>query len=353
MIAVDAMGGDYAPQETVQGALAAAKKGVPLILFGNQDKIMPLLSYYCSGWKSLPIELVHCSDFVTMDDDPVRAILRKKDSSIIRALQAVRAGKAQAFVSAGNSGAVMAAASTVLGRVPGVIRPAIGSFLPTTNAGSLFCLDLGANPDCKPEYLLQFAYMGYAYVRLIKNIAQPKIALLSNGHEPYKGSFLVRKAFDLLQKTKLEFIGNIESRDIFSGRADVVVTDGFTGNVLLKGIQGTANAVMDWMKEEASRSLFSQILLGCAKPIVARIKKRIDYARTGGALLLGVNKAPVVIAHGSSKALAITQAIFFAHNTVQQKIIPTFNETLKTLLMKNIPLAAVGQKPLFLRQTQS
>jgi len=335
MIAVDAMGGDYAPQEAVQGALAAAKKGVPLILFGNQDKVLPLLAYYCSGWRSLPIQLVHCSDVVGMDDDPVRAILRKKDSSIVRALQAVRSGAAHAFVSAGNSGAVMAAASTVLGRVPGVMRPAIGSFLPTTGAGSLFCLDLGANPDCTPEYLVQFAYMGYAYVRLTKQIAQPTIALLSNGHEPYKGSSLIKKAFDLLQKTKLEFVGNIESRDIFSGRADVVVTDGFTGNVLLKGIQGTANAVMDWMKEEASQSLLSKILLSCAKPIVARIKKRIDYARTGGALLLGVNK-PVVIAHGSSKALAITQAIFFAHNTVQEKIIPTFNETLKTLLVKHI-----------------
>src|SRR5579863_1298964 len=276
MIAVDAMGGDYAPQEAVQGALAAAKNGVPLILFGNQDKVMPLLAHYCSWWRSLPIELVHCSDVVTMDDDPVRAILRKKDSSIIRALQAVRSGKAQAFVSAGNSGAVMAAASTVLGRVPGIMRPAIGSFLPTTaGSGSLFCLDLGANPDCEPEYLVQFAYMGYAYVRLTKHIAQPKIALLSNGHEPYKGSSLVKKAFDLLQNTKLQFVGNIESRDIFSGRADVVVTDGFTGNVLLKGIQGTANAVMDWMKEESSQSWFSKILLSFSKPIVARIKKRI------------------------------------------------------------------------------
>src|SRR5581483_3652741 len=245
MIAVDAMGGDYAPQEAVQGALAAAKRGVPLILFGNQDKVLPLLSHDCSGRRALPIELVHCSDVIAMDDDPVKSILRKKDSSIVRAMQAVRSGRAQAFVSAGNSGAVMAAASTIIGRVPGILRPAIGSFLPT-NTGSLFCLDLGANPDCLPEYLVQFAYMGYAYVRLTKHIAQPKIALLSNGHEPYKGSSLVRKAFDLLQKTKLEFIGNIESRDIFSGQADIVVTDGFTGNILLKGIQGTANAVMDW-----------------------------------------------------------------------------------------------------------
>ncbi len=350
MIAVDAMGGDYAPQEAVQGALAAAKNGVPLILFGNQDKIMPLLSYYCSTWRLLPIELVHCSDVIDMNDDPVRAILRKKDSSIVRGLHAVRSGAATAFVSAGNSGAVMAAASVVIGRVTGVMRPAIGTFLPTS-VGSLFCLDLGANPDCTPEYLVQFAYMGYAYVRLTKHIAQPKIALLSNGHEPYKGSMLAKKAFDLLQKTKLEFIGNIESRDIFSGCADIVVTDGFTGNILLKAIQGTANAVMDWMKDESSRSFLSKILLGFARPIVTRIKKRIDYARTGGALLLGVNE-PVVIAHGSSKALAITQAILFAHSTVQQKVVPVFNETLRALLAKNADLVKGHKKPSLLRQAQ-
>ncbi len=333
MIAVDVMGGDYAPQEAVQGALAAAQKGIPLILFGNQDKVMPLLVHYCPKWRSLPIELVHCSDVIDMDEDPIRGVLRKKDSSIVRALQAVHSGKAQAFVSAGNSGAVMAAATIIVGRVPGVIRPAIGSFLPTTN-GSLFCLDLGANPDCKPEYLVQFAYMGYVYVRLTKQIAQPRVALLSNGHESYKGSTLVKNAFDLLSQADLEFVGNIEARDIFSGRADVVVTDGFTGNVLLKGIQGTAKAVMDWMKDEAARSFILKILLGIAYPLLKRIKNKIDYARTGGALLLGVNK-PVVIAHGSSKACAIMQAILFAQKTVAEQITPTFNEALKVLLEKS------------------
>lgn len=332
MIAVDVMGGDYAPQETVKGALAAAQKGIPLILFGNQDKVMPLLSHYCPRWRSLPIELVHCSDVIGMDEDPVRGILRKKDASIVRALQALSSGKAQAFVSAGNSGAVVAAATIMVGRVPGVLRPAIGTFLPT-NHGSLFCLDLGANPDCKPEYMAQFAYMGYAYMRLVKHIAQPRIALLSNGHESYKGSSLVKKAFDLISQTDLDFVGNIESRDIFSGRADVIVTDGFTGNVLLKGIQGTARAVMDWMRDEASRSLLLKVLLGLSYPLLSRIKSKIDYEQTGGALLLGV-KEPVVIAHGSSKARAVTQAILFAQKTIEQKIVPTFNETLQALLEK-------------------
>ena len=350
MIAVDVMGGDYAPQEAVQGALAAAQAGVPLILFGNQDKVMPLLAYYYPRWRSLPIELVHCSDVIDMDEDPIRGFLRKKDSSIIRALKAVKSGKAKAFVSAGNSGAVMAAASIVLGRVPGVLRPAIGSFLPTMT-GSLFCLDLGANPDCKPEYLEQFAYMGYAYVRLIKHIAQPKIALLSNGHESYKGSALVKGAFDLIQKTDLEFIGNIEARDIFSGRADVVVTDGFTGNILLKGIQGTAKVVMDWLKQEASISLWSRFVLSLSKSVLGRIKSKIDYAKTGGALLLGVND-PVIIAHGSSKSQAITQAILFAQSTVEQKILPTFNHTLQVLLAKGATSSrSIKQSSLF-NQTQ-
>ena len=349
-IAVDVMGGDYAPQEAVQGALAAAQKGVSLILFGNQDKVLPLLAYYCPRWRQLPIELVHCADVIDMDEDPVRGILRKKDSSIVRALQAVHSGKAEAFVSAGNSGAVMAAATIIVGRVPGVIRPAIGSFLPTST-GSLFCLDLGANPDCKPEYLVQFAYMGYAYVRIVKHIAQPRIALLSNGHESYKGSALVKSAFDLISQTNLEFIGNIEARDIFSGRADVVVTDGFTGNVLLKGIQGTAKAVMDWMKEEASSSWFLKILLACAYPVLSRIKNKVDYARTGGALLLGVNK-PVVIAHGSSKEQAVSQAIFFAHDTVKQKILPTFNETLEMLLQKGSASTKVVKQSTVAQQLQ-
>ncbi len=351
MIAVDVMGGDYAPQEAVQGALVAAKMGVPVILFGNQDKVMLLLSHYYPRWRSLAIELVHCSDVIEMDEDPLRGILRKKDSSIVRALQAVHSGKAQAFVSAGNSGAVVAAATIIVGRVSGVHRPAIGAFLPT-NHGSLFCLDLGANPDCKPEYMVQFAHMGYAYTRLVKHIAQPRIALLSNGHESYKGSALVKKAFELISQTDLEFVGNIESRDIFSGRADVIVTDGFTGNVLLKSIQGTAKAVMDWMKDEASRSLFLKVILGLTYPLIGRIKNKIDYARTGGALLLGVNK-PIVIAHGSSKEEAIAQAILFAKKTVDEKIIPTFNETLKVLLEKSATkIKTMQQAPTVAQQAQ-
>lgn len=334
MIAVDAMGGDYAPQEAVKGALAAAKKGIPLILFGNQEKIISLLTNYCPRWRALPIELVHCSDTIGMDEDPIKGVLRKKNSSIVQAMRSVLSGKAQAFVSAGNSGAVVTAASIIIGRVKGVLRPAIGSFVPS-NSGSFFCLDLGANPDSKPEHLVQFAYMGDAYVRLVKQIVQPTIALLSNGHEPCKGSLLVKNTFELLEKTSLNFMGNIESRDILSTRVDVVITDGFTGNVLLKSIQGTASAVIDWIKDEASKSLLLKVLLFFSWFLLSRVKKRIDYSRTGGALLLGV-KQPVVIAHGSSKAQAITQAIVFAHQTVEQKTIFHFNEKLQSLLNSTV-----------------
>jgi glycerol-3-phosphate acyltransferase PlsX len=199
--------------------------------------------------------------------------------------------------------------------------------------------------------MAQFAYMGYAYTRLVKHIAQPRIALLSNGHESYKGSVLVKKAFDLISQTNLEFVGNIEARDIFSGRADVVITDGFTGNVLLKNIQGTAKAVIDWMKDEASRSLLCKILLGLTYPLLNRIKNKIDYARTGGAPLLGVNK-PVIIAHGSSKEQAIMQAILFAQKTVDEKIMPTFNETLKVLLEKSAIAVKVAKQSSVINQVQ-
>jgi len=344
MIAVDAMGGDHAPREAVKGALAAAEDGVPLVLFGKKDVLVSLLSEHNSQWHTLPIKVVHCSEVIDMGDNPIKSIMRKKDSSLMRGMHAVQEGEAHAFVSAGNSGAVVAAATIIVGRVEGVLRPAIGSFLPTNTGSSLFCLDLGANPDCKPEYLVQFAYMGMAYVRLKKHIAQPRIALLSNGHESCKGSQLVRSTYELLEKEQIHFVGNIESRDIFSDKTDVVITDGFTGNVLLKGIQGTANSVLEWMKEEARRSLWSRIMLACSWPILSRIKKRIDYARTGGALLLGV-KNPVIIAHGSSKAIAIKQAIMLAHSTVQNKILPTFNESLKKIIAQSsLPIALQKQK---------
>jgi glycerol-3-phosphate acyltransferase PlsX len=331
MIAIDAMGGDFAPTVVVQGAIRAAQKGISLTLFGDQIKVIPLLNQFHKQWQQLPILFEHCTQTITMEEEPGIAVLRKKDSSLVRAMQTVAAGKAHAFVSAGNSGAVLVASTIILGRVSGVLRPAIGSFLPT-NAGSFFCLDLGANVDCKSEFLAQFGSMGHAYVQVVQYTAKPRIALLSNGHEPYKGSLAVKQAYQLLADHP-DFIGNIEARDIFDDRADVLVCDGFAGNVLLKAIQGTARTMMSWVTQEAKKSWIRQLLLWCNAGLFRGLKQKVDYARIGGALLLGVNY-PVILAHGCSHAGAIENAILFAHEVVKDSRILLLNKKLQTIFKK-------------------
>lgn len=250
MIALDAMGGDYAPRETVIGAINASKKGVYVSLFGDEAQIIPILNTFYPAWrKKLPIKVVHCAGQIRMDDVPTTSIIKQKDASLVRALHAVRNGEVYAVVTAGNSGAALIGGTLILQRVSGVYRPALGEFLPTKN-GSLFCLDLGANTDCKPQYLYQFALMGHVYVSLTKNIQNPRISLLSNGSEAYKGSQVVRTAYQLLEQSSLNFIGNVEARDLFDTAADVLVCDGFAGNVMLKAIQGTMKAAKSWMQEE-------------------------------------------------------------------------------------------------------
>lgn len=338
MIAIDAMGGDFAPAVVVQGAVKAAQKGISVILFGDQARVLPLLHNEHKQWHQLPISVEHCSEIITMDEEPGIAVLRKKNSSLVRAMQAVKNGKARAIVSAGNSGAMLVASTIILGRVPGILRPAIGSFLPT-NSGSFFCLDLGANADCKAEFLEQFACMGDIYVRLVQQKTKPRIALLSNGHEPYKGSTAVKQAYTLLT-THPHFIGNIEARDIFEDRIDVLVCDGFAGNVLLKAIQGTAKTMMGWVAQEAKKSWVRQLLLWCNAGLFRGLKRKIDYARVGGALLLGVNH-PVVLAHGCSHAGAIENAILFAHDVIGDNRITLFNKQIQNLLQKKQSIGSV------------
>jgi len=223
----------------------------------------------------------------------------------------------------------------IAGRVRGVHRPAVGLFVPTKNS-SIFCLDLGANVDCKTSYLQQFALMGHAYVQLVKSIEKPRVALLSNGSEPYKGSEVVKKSYDRLSSLPINFVGNLESRDLFDDTADVLVCDGFVGNVLLKAIQGTAALMMHWIKDEGERSSWIQrLLLHANRIIFSRIKKKTDYASTGGALLLGVNY-PVVLAHGRSDSRAMLNAILFAQKVVEEKRVPQFNERLAPLLCNEI-----------------
>ncbi len=328
MIAIDAMGGDFAPQVVVEGALRAAQRGIPISLFGDKSRITTILTSLDTRWKKLPIAIEPCTQVITMEEEPSRSVMRKKDSSLVQAAVAVKEGRAHALVSAGNSGAVLAASIFIIGRVPGVLRPAIGNFIPTQHR-QVFCLDLGANTDCKADHLEQFAWMGHLYVQLVSKIKHPRIGLLSNGHEPYKGSFEVKQVYDRLQESKdLNFIGNIEARDIFDDTIDVLVTDGFVGNVLLKGIQGIIRSLFVWAHQEAQATLWSKIIGWCARPLFGALKKRVDYQKIGGAILLGVHHT-VIVAHGSAQAQAITNAIIFAHDIVVTKRIVQFNQALE------------------------
>lgn len=344
MIALDAMGGDFAPRTAVQGAIAAAKQNISIQLFGDEDQIVPLLYQMCPDWTSLPLTVVHCSDEIDMGQEPSKSVLKKKDSSLVKAVQAVADGKASAVVSAGNSGAALVAGTLILGRAPRVMRPAIGDFIPTNN-GSIFCIDLGANTDSKPAYLEQFAQMGHVYVHMVKNIESPRIALLSNGSEPYKGSSLVKQAYILLKKSHLNFIGNIESRDIFGCDADVLVCDGFVGNILLKALQGATGAIFHWLKKEASSSWLSKLYFYLGSTIFNKLKRKTDYAKKGGALLLGLNY-PFIVAHGCSNAAAIEQALIFAHQIKEEKFVKLFNEQVAALAEKRSGVTMVVSQKL-------
>lgn len=334
MIALDAMGGDYAPNVTVHGAINAAKKGIKIGLYGDQAQLRALLDRTEPSWHNLPITIIHCSQAIDMGEEPTRGVLRKKDASLVRAIEAVANGQASAIVSAGNSGAALVAGTLILGRAEGIVRPALGDFLPEVNGSSLFCMDLGANVDCKPEHLEQFAYMGHAYVKKVKGIAKPRIALLSNGAEPYKGPELVKKTYDILSNSNLNFVGNLEARDVFEGRADVLVCDGFSGNILIKTMQGTAQAVRQWLKQEHARSFMRRMFFMLGAGVFSGLYHKMSYAqRKGGVLLLGL-KHPLIVAHGSSQVQAIENAIEFAHATVRNNFIPSFNEEIARVILE-------------------
>lgn len=332
MIAVDAMGGDYAPYIAVKGAYNAAKKGIPVALYGQQPLIVSLLTSFDAKWQRLSIKIVHCTESIAMSEEPSRSVIAKKDSSIVRAMQAVAQQEASAFVSAGHSGAVLVSAIFLLGKTEGVLRPALATFLPT-NMGQLLCLDLGANTDCKPEYLKQFAIMGYLYSQLIKGIDRPRVALLSNGSERYKGSQLVKEAYVMLEHERINFHGNIEAKEVFDGYIDVLVCDGFSGNILLKAVQGSAHAIKNWLRKEYESSWFGKIVGFLSISILKKIQNKIDYKQYGGAFLLGV-KAPVVVAHGSSDEVALENSIILAHNAVKGGTISRFNYALAEWIMK-------------------
>ena len=311
-IALDAMGGDHAPGEVVKGALeAAGEDGMELLLVGAQEAITPCLAGRRNGLTIIP-----ASQVIDPRQPPVQAVQAQPDSSMMVGMRLVKEGKAQAFVSAGPTGALLASALMVLGRLPGVDRPALGLLYNTPSGPTLF-LDVGANPDCRPLFLLHFAQMGHEYMQRVWGVKGPRIGLLSNGEEEGKGNRLVREAYPLLQGSGLNFVGNVEGKDLFSGLAQVVVTDGFTGNVLLKGTEGFGEAIY----RELGRTLRGRLLfrpLGLLlRPVLRDLKRKIDYNEYGAAPLLGV-RGYVFAAHGRSRARAIMNALLLARRTVGQ-----------------------------------
>ena len=305
-IAVDAMGGDHGPAVVVEGAVAAVREfGSSVILVGDREAIEHEVRRL--GAQSLGLEIRHASEIVGMAESPSLALRRKRDSSMRISAELVRDGKAAAFISAGNTGAAMAISMFVIGVLRGIDRPAIAAVLPSLR-GFTVLIDAGANITPKPWHLFQFAIMGNVYARDILGLERPRVGLLSVGEEEGKGNDLTREAYDLLKESRMNFIGNIEGRDIYNGNCDVIITDGFTGNVALKISESLAEMVGAMIKEELTRDLRSKVGAALSVPAFARFKKRVDYTEMGGAPLLGIDGA-AIICHGASPVKAIKNAV--------------------------------------------
>jgi phosphate acyltransferase len=321
-IALDAMGGDHAPETEVRGAVAAAKEfGIEVILVGDEEKIKSELHSYMVKFKikKLPISIVHASEVVAMSDSPTDAYKQKKDSSLMVAMRLVKEGKADAVVSAGNTGAVMTHALFELGRIKNVSRPAIAAFFPSLK-GKCLVLDVGANADNKPKHLLQFAVMGSVYLKYLGEPENPRIGLLSVGEEEQKGNELTSETAKLLRESGLNFVGNVEGRDIVGDKADVIVCDGFIGNIVLKFAESVATRFFQILKVELQNSsIFIKFGAWLVKPVFKGLIKKTDYAEHGAAPLLGVN-GQVFIGHGGSNIKAIKNAINTAARSVTAKV---------------------------------
>jgi len=307
-IALDAMGGDHAPKAEVEGAVrAAGSLGVKVLLVGQQDVVCRELEQH-EGHRELPIEIVHASERVTMEDSAAKAVRSKRDSSMRVASRLVRDGCAQGFVSAGNTGAIMATAKMVQGVVPGVERPALLGIFPTMVGTPVVLVDVGANVDCSPDMLAQFAIMGEIYSRNILHRPNPRVGILSIGEEEHKGNDLTRAAWPLLKSLHINFIGNVEGRDVYAGNVDVIVCDGFTGNVALKVSEGLVDMFKKLLRESLESTLSGKIGYALSKSALSSFRKRLDHSEYGGAPLLGV-RGGCIIGHGSSNANAIKNAI--------------------------------------------
>jgi phosphate acyltransferase len=315
-VAVDAMGGDHAPQVVVEGALLAAQEfGVGLVLVGDQDAVNRELARHPT--KPSSVQVVHAAQMITMHETP-SAALKKKDSSLKVAFEMMKRGEVQAVVSAGNSGAMMATGMFVMGRLPQVARPAILIVVPSLSKGTVI-IDAGANVDCKPHHLVQFAFMGAIYAEKVQQIDRPRVGVLSNGEEQGKGNDLTRAASEELSATMLNFIGYVEGRDVFNGKVDVIVCDGFTGNIALKTMEGAASFAGDVLKRAFQQSYSTRIAYLLSRNSLRQAYRRLDYAEYGGAPLLGLDGVGIV-AHGGSNPRAIKNAIGAAKDAVQQDI---------------------------------
>ena len=310
-VVVDAMGSDRAPHPEIDGAMAAARDlKMRVILVGRADVVVPELRR--CGWRKdgdKGVEFVEAEEVIGMGESVANAVRRKRRSSMRVGARLVSDGKADGFVSAGNTGAAMATAKMVIGMLPGVDRPALAAMMPTKSGRPTMLLDVGANSECKAHHMAQFAIMGDAYSRSVFGTQRPTVGLMSIGEEEAKGNDLTKEAFPLLRQLQsLNFVGNVEGRDVFTGQVDIIVTDGFTGNVILKLSEGLQEAVVSMIKRELSASVITKTGAVLARPAFQNLKKRLDYAEYGGAPLLGVRKI-VVVGHGSSNARAIRNAV--------------------------------------------
>jgi phosphate acyltransferase len=330
VIALDAMGSDRAPKPEVEGAIQAARRfGIQVALVGPEERLRAEFSRHPFS-RSLPISIVHASEVITMDDKAVQAVRAKRDSSMRVGLRLVREGKADAFITAGNTGAAMATAKMVLGGLPGVDRPALVAIIPTALRTVTALLDVGANVDCKPHNLEQFAVMGEIYFRSMFGTARPRVGLLSIGEEESKGNELTRESFQLLKQLPLNFIGNVEGRDIYNGKVDVIVADGFVGNVALKTSEGVVNLVRATLKETLAATITRQVGFLLSRSAFSDFKKRLDHTEYGGAPLLGV-KGACFSTHGSSNANAIKNAVRVASEFVERRITANIEKELAAL----------------------
>jgi glycerol-3-phosphate acyltransferase PlsX len=324
-IALDAMGGERGPEEMVAGAVQAVKESdLNVTLTGDKNLLNRILRKHPEAGSR--VEVVHSTQVIAMDESPFEAIRRKKDSSIVKAFDLVKSGNADAAVSAGNSGATMASAIRSLGRLNNVSRPGIASIFPTLKK-PLVIMDVGANVDCRPQHIFQFGVMASAFSNNLFGIEKPSIGLLSIGEEGGKGNVLVKSAHELFQKSSLNFLGNVEGRDIFQGNVDVIVCDGFIGNITLKVSEGLAEAIITMLKNEMAKSFMAKVGYRLAKHAFDSFRKRVDYAEYGGAPLLGLNGTGIVC-HGRSNAKAIMNAIKVAAEMVRNNV----NEHITQLL---------------------